>query len=172
MTSCRQVLDILCLLLYSVGATVDTAAACNEQPLSTSTVVVLQGLLYLMLEKQYAPFSCVEPDPQMRLALLLLWHVLTPLHQIPHAGKGCAVNTKTQDWCLDMNTIAKPVASDSSLIAEMFGLQAARKLMHDHGKEDANPRDEFKALLASGVLSPAMHQFLTSTLGILRLYCS
>lgn len=44
-------------------------------------------------------------------------------------------------------------------------LQAARKLMHDHGKEDANPRDEFKALLASGVLSPAMHQFLTSTLG-------
>ena len=41
-----------------------------------------------------------------------------------------------------------------------------QRLMHDHGKEDASPRDEFKALLASGSLSPAMHQFLTSTLGV------
>ena len=39
-----------------------------------------------------------------------------------------------------------------------------QRLMQDHGKEDASPRDEFKALLASGSLSPAMHQFLTSTL--------
>ena len=37
--------------------------------------------------------------------------------------------------------------------------------MRDHGKEGAIPRDEFKALLASGALSPAMRQFLTSTLG-------
>lgn len=44
-------------------------------------------------------------------------------------------------------------------------LQAMQRLMQDHGKEDASPRDEFKALLASGSLSPAMHQFLTSTLG-------
>ena len=41
-----------------------------------------------------------------------------------------------------------------------------QRLMQDHGKEDASPRDEFKALLASGSLSPAMHQFLTSTLGV------
>ena len=45
-------------------------------------------------------------------------------------------------------------------------LQAMQRLMQDHGKEDASPRDEFKALLASGSLSPAMHQFLTSTLGV------
>ena len=37
--------------------------------------------------------------------------------------------------------------------------------MRDHGKEDASPKHEFMALLASGALSPAMHQFLTSTLG-------
>ena len=43
--------------------------------------------------------------------------------------------------------------------------QAMRKLMRDHGKEGAVPRDDFKALLASGALSPAMRQFLTSTLG-------
>ena len=43
-------------------------------------------------------------------------------------------------------------------------VQAVRKLMRDHGKE-GSPKDEFKALLASGLLSPAMHQFLTSTLG-------
>ena len=45
-------------------------------------------------------------------------------------------------------------------------LQAVRKLMRDHGKEDASPKEEFMALLASGALSPAMHQFLTSTLGM------
>ncbi|KAL3132551.1 hypothetical protein ABBQ32_009090 [Trebouxia sp. C0010 RCD-2024] len=44
-------------------------------------------------------------------------------------------------------------------------LQAVRKLMRDHGKEVASPKEEFMALLASGALSPAMHQFLTSTLG-------
>lgn len=44
-------------------------------------------------------------------------------------------------------------------------LQAMQRLMRDHGKEDASPRNELKALLASGSLSPAMHQFLTSTLG-------
>lgn len=51
-------------------------------------------------------------------------------------------------------------------------LQAARKLMRDHGKEDASPKDEFMALLASGALSPAMHQFLTSTLGTSGHYCA
>ena len=37
--------------------------------------------------------------------------------------------------------------------------------MRDHGREGRTPKEEFKALLASGALSPAMHQFLTSTLG-------
>ena len=51
-------------------------------------------------------------------------------------------------------------------------LQAVRKLMRDHGKEDASPKEEFMALLASGALSPAMHQFLTSTLGAVRHHCA
>lgn len=44
-------------------------------------------------------------------------------------------------------------------------VQALRQLMRDHGWEGRTPKEEFKALLASGALSPATHQFLTSTLG-------
>lgn len=44
-------------------------------------------------------------------------------------------------------------------------MQALRQLMRDHGREGRTPQEEFKALLASGALSPAMHQFLTSNLG-------
>ena len=56
-------------------------------------------------------------------------------------------------------------AEACNILLLLLVLQAMQRLMRDHGKEDASPRDEFKALLASGSLSPAMHQFLTSTLG-------
>lgn len=69
-----------------------------------------------------------------------------------------ALDTAGTEWAAAQRTCAQ----------QMLVLES---LLRDHGS-DASPQEEMLRLLGSGSMSPAMNQFLSSTLGAPPLLCN